>query len=210
MQRVAVLWTVAIVGCILATPLEAQLFDNLKCHKVRDPVRVRGLVDLAALQPQFSDSGCQLGNPKLFCAPVAKTLVSPPIVPPEIAGQPLTHDYICYKLKCPSQPGPAEVVDAFGTRTLGEFKSSLICLPARKTAVRTPCGPQLTCDSQNEICVSRGPAGPSVTYSCDPVPIGCEVDRSCACVGTTLCQPIFDTCRDIGPNEIFCECVECQ
>ena len=74
----------------------------------------------------------------------------------------------------------------------------------------TPCGPDLSCDSTREMCVSRGPVGPAVVYACEPVPAGCELDRSCGCAGGSLCQLPFDTCRDTAPNEIFCECVECQ
>jgi hypothetical protein len=74
----------------------------------------------------------------------------------------------------------------------------------------TPCGPDLSCDSMTQICVSRGPVGPSVVYACAPVPPGCELDRTCGCAGASLCQPPFDTCQDTDRNEIFCECVECQ
>jgi hypothetical protein len=80
----------------------------------------------------------------------------------------------------------------------------LVCPPA------TPCGPDSSCDSASEICVSRGPVGPSVVYACEPVPAGCELERNCACGGARLCQPPFDTCRDAASNEIFCECIECQ
>jgi hypothetical protein len=74
----------------------------------------------------------------------------------------------------------------------------------------TPCGPDLSCDSASEMCVSRGPVGPSVVYACDAVPAGCETDRTCACAGASLCQPPFDSCRDAAKNEIFCECLQCQ
>ena len=74
----------------------------------------------------------------------------------------------------------------------------------------TPCGPDLSCDSASEICVSHGPVGPAVLYACEPVPAGCESNRSCECAGATLCQPPFATCRDGGPNAIFCDCPQCQ
>jgi hypothetical protein len=82
--------------------------------------------------------------------------------------------------------------------------------PVVDCPTRTPCGPSASCDRTSEICVSRGPFGPAVTYACEPVPPGCELDRSCACAAASVCEPPFDTCRDTAPNELFCECVECQ
>ncbi len=75
---------------------------------------------------------------------------------------------------------------------------------------QTPCGPQLSCDSTSEVCVTHGPVGPAVLYACEPVPSGCESDRSCACAGASLCRAPFDTCQDEAPNAIFCDCVGCQ
>ncbi len=100
-----------------------------------------------------------------------------------------THDCLCV--------APGDVVTCCPGPTV-------VCPPP------TPCGPDLGCDSAREICVGRGPVGPSVVYACEPVPAGCELGRSCACAGAGLCQPPFDTCRDVAPNEVFCECVECQ
>jgi hypothetical protein len=79
-----------------------------------------------------------------------------------------------------------------------------ICPPS------TACGPDLVCDRTSQICVSHGPVGPAVLHACEPVPAGCQSDRSCGCAGTGLCQPPFDTCQDTAPNSIHCECVECQ
>jgi hypothetical protein len=87
------------------------------------------------------------------------------------------------------------------------------CCPGPLTTCPPPttaCGPDLRCDGTSQICVSRGPIGPAVTYACEPVPAACQSDRSCACTGSVVCQPPFDTCRDMAPNAVFCECVECQ
>ena len=74
-----------------------------------------------------------------------------------------------------------------------------------------PCGPfGLTCDTAVEICVSRTPVGPAVVYSCDPVPAGCEQDRSCGCAGSTVCAAPFSDCTDVGLNSLQCECAQCQ
>jgi hypothetical protein len=199
-----------ILICLLgaSTAAAQPLYDHLKCHRVSDPLRFAGVVDLEALQPQFSDSGCKLGRAKSFCVPVAKTLVEPPLAPPDIAGQALSDDYVCYKLKCPSRPADEDVTDMSGTRRLRHMRTSRLCVPARK--VQTPCGPDLSCDSANEICVSREPIGPSITYSCEAVPAGCDSDRTCACAGASLCQAPFDTCHDTATNTIDCECLACQ
>jgi hypothetical protein len=75
----------------------------------------------------------------------------------------------------------------------------------------TACGPSLSCDAATEICVARQPVGPSVQWSCQPVPAGCEAQRTCACAGSTLCTGTFGTCVDVpGPNEIDCNCPMCQ
>ncbi len=80
------------------------------------------------------------------------------------------------------------------------------CAPAAGIA----CGPTLTCDGATEMCVSRQPIGPAVVYECVPVPSGCELDRTCACAGATLCESPFDACTDTGTAAIDCECLACQ
>ncbi len=73
-----------------------------------------------------------------------------------------------------------------------------------------PCGPSLRCDPADEVCVATSPVGPSIQYACQPVPAGCELDRSCGCVASTLCVAPFDTCTDVVRNEVSCECPQCQ
>jgi hypothetical protein len=75
---------------------------------------------------------------------------------------------------------------------------------------RTPCSPELSCDPVNEICVARTPVGPTVIYACEPVPAGCEDDRSCGCAGTALCTEPFDACTQTAENTLECACPECQ
>jgi hypothetical protein len=74
----------------------------------------------------------------------------------------------------------------------------------------TPCGGNLTCDPFTDVCVATSPIGPAIQYTCEPIPSGCEQDRSCSCAGATLCNPPFNTCLDTGPNQISCECLLCQ
>ena len=75
----------------------------------------------------------------------------------------------------------------------------------------TPCGPAgLTCRRDTEVCVARSPIGPAIVWSCQPVPSGCEKDRSCACAGASLCAEPFDLCTEQAENQLGCECAECQ
>jgi hypothetical protein len=75
----------------------------------------------------------------------------------------------------------------------------------------TPCGPSgLVCRSDTEICVARTPVGPATVYTCEPVPQGCEQDRTCSCAGAVLCRDGFDVCSETGPNQLQCECPLCQ
>jgi len=86
------------------------------------------------------------------------------------------------------------------------------CCPECAPSPQTPCGPELRCDATSELCMIRGPVGPGVIHTCEPIPAGCESDRTCGCAATSLCQAPFDTCHDVeGPGDaIFCECLMCQ
>lgn len=72
------------------------------------------------------------------------------------------------------------------------------CPPAQ-----TPCG-GATCDRKREVCVGKGPVGPSVSYGCEPVPTGCEAARTCLCAGPQLCTAT-ETCVEEGDNTLFCD-----
>jgi hypothetical protein len=76
---------------------------------------------------------------------------------------------------------------------------------------RTPCGPELVCETSEQVCVERGPMGARTDYACDPVPAECVADRTCACVGPYLCTGAFRACWDLpAPNTISCDCPDCQ
>jgi len=92
----------------------------------------------------------------------------------------------------------------------GTVAARMSCCADCEPATPTPCGPTLVCDGATEMCVSRQPIGPAIVYECRPVPFGCEIDRTCACAGTSLCQPPFDVCTDAGTNAIDCGCPLCQ
>lgn len=112
---------------------------------------------------------------------------------------------------CPTQPTYADD----GTVATGTVAPVVGCVSGTCTTTfprpRTPCGPNgLACDAATEVCVARQPVGPGIAYSCEPVPAGCASDRTCGCVGQTLCQGSFDVCSDSGQNQIICECPVCQ
>jgi hypothetical protein len=92
----------------------------------------------------------------------------------------------------------------------GTVSSRPSCCASCQPPGATPCGPVLTCDGASEVCVSREPVGPAIVYDCRPVPVGCELDRTCACAGASFCQPPFDVCNDTGVNAIDCVCPLCQ
>ena len=116
---------------------------------------------------------------------------------------PCSSDADCVTSRCAIVPSTARC-----TARGGMVASRRSCCPF--CAPTTPCGPGLHCDGAGEVCVSRYPVGPAIVYACEPVPNGCEIDRSCACAGPALCQGAFDTCHDAGPNAIACECPQCQ
>ncbi len=86
-------------------------------------------------------------------------------------------------------------------------------LPAAASELppKTPCGPgqnERFCETATEVCVRSGPFGPHEFWSCVPVPEGCEADRTCACMGETLCSgptPLSRCGDSPHPNTIICE-----
>src|SRR5262245_12220227 len=119
-----------------ARPAEAEL-SHLKCHRVIDPLRLQATLDVEGLESEFSGTGCQLGSPKLFCVPVAKNNVQPPPTRPDVTGQDLSDDYVCYKLRCPVQPPDKQVTDQFGTRMEKRYSAETLCVPAGKAGGST-------------------------------------------------------------------------
>ncbi len=92
--------------------------------------------------------------------------------------------------------------------TVIEIRAVAFPNPALKT---TRCGPAgLTCQRDTEVCVALSPIGPTIAWSCEPVPPGCEEDRGCACAGAVLCAKPFDLCTQQDENQIGCECALCQ
>lgn len=68
----------------------------------------------------------------------------------------------------------------------------------------TPCD-DATCDRPTQVCVGKGPVGPSVFYACEALPPSCDLARTCACMAGILCNAA-DTCSEEDEdNTIFCD-----
>jgi hypothetical protein len=113
-----------------------MVVDHLKCYRIKDPNKLRGVVDLTS--PQFGvEPGCRISKTRKFCVPVMKAVVSATVnggpVGPSVSGQNLIDDYVCYNIICGTPPpASAKVQDQFSTRTFTKFKATEVCVPARK------------------------------------------------------------------------------
>ena len=174
-MRISFRWADAILASavVSASAGPAQAQDHEKCYKIKDPAKIKGMVDLTT--PQFGlESGCVVGAAKYFCAPASKTVISVtsagmPIVPLPLYAPPAPVDRICYKAKCPMPyPPDQNVTDQFGNRMLTNFKTAFMCTPA----VKGPgyCGNGMI--DPGEAC--DGMALGTCT-------VGCQADCTCTC-----------------------------
>jgi hypothetical protein len=71
----------------------------------------------------------------------------------------------------------------------------------------TTCG-NLSCDRATSVCVACECGGPT-SFTCEPIPEGCDSSRTCSCLAPTLCAPTatnpFAMCRDTADNTIDCD-----
>jgi len=163
------------------SPLHAQSFDQLECHKVSAHESVqRQTVDVAALQSEFSAHQCTvLGTTQLVCI-AAKTDPSPA---GPAAGAALTTAYSCYKLRCRSTAAPVShlVSDGLVSSVLTtNYRVELVCLPA----VATPVSATTTSTTTTTLppCDSRTPgAGPLCAGG------GCAPGFECGDIGAGRC-----------------------
>jgi len=200
-------------------PAPVGVLDHLMCYKMVDPLQIQAAVKMFSdVQPQFSQNECTLVKPVEFCVPATKTRLTPALNTPNLIGQPLQNDYICYLVKCAGSPLPPDqnVTDQFGTRTHQKYRPFTICAPARKApttchqaniganSARAPvCGG--TCENEGDKC------------AVDPT------DKTCKCLSSQPCQGRPDkrsvcggTCPDpaevcvsvvpAGANKPICEC----
>ena len=183
------------VVVLSAAAADAQpTFDHLKCHKIKDPHKLKGTFDPSpALQPAFADQGCKIGRGKLFCAPVEKNNVQTKPAPqfPALGGQDLTNDFICYKIKCPSFPPDTAVTDQFASRTLFKMKAQLLCVPAVK-------GDATTTTTTTTVTVMT-----TTTSTTTTLPNTCQSSTPPQCGGP--CPNPDDKCVPV-PGTTICDC----
>jgi hypothetical protein len=81
------------------------------------------------------------------------------------------------------------------------------CVPSSDCSAVPSCK---DCDPSHYVCVSNDAQMSS--HHCVEVPDPCDTDRSCQCMGDSVCVGIFDVCVDgtAGGNEIHCACPACK
>jgi hypothetical protein len=163
--------------------------DHLICYKMADSAQIAAAVDMIAdLQPEFSQRDCRLLKPIEFCVPATKQNITPQPKAPDLVGQPLRQDYICYLAKCPALavPPAKRVADQFGPHVEQKYKPTKICVPAAKLPIR--CG----VDTGGPRCGGVCPPGKTCKQSttapsgcdCQPLPCGGQPQTGGACGGT--------------------------
>ena len=134
--------SVAVIVVVVVGLLPSGAFaqdDHLKCYKIKDPNKFKGIVDLNTAQ--FGDElGCKIViKAKFFCAPASKVVVDSgglPILP--VVGQDLTNDQVCYKIKCDKPfPPDTDVIDQFGSRTVQKLKPKFSMPKLRRVTPRS-------------------------------------------------------------------------
>jgi hypothetical protein len=124
------------LGLVLASATIATAQDQLKCYKIRDPLKLKGTVDLDTSK-LGADPGCKISSAKLYCVPGTTTNAAVvdkagnPIVPEPTPG-PNPGARVCYKVSCPNPAPEQEVTDQFGVRTVTNLKASLLCTPTAR------------------------------------------------------------------------------
>src|SRR5438445_6079644 len=141
MRTVTTVVAASLLAALLPAPARAALPDHLKCYKIKDALKLTGIVDLDSAQFGL-EVGCKISSAKLFCVPAEKTVVSAtdkatgaPITPLPFSHPASDGDRVCYKVKCPTPTTPIpdqQATDQFGTRTLAKLKASMLCAPAVK------------------------------------------------------------------------------
>ena len=215
-------WMLVLFIAAAALPLRgapaaaAGTLDHLFCFDVNDKLKPNLAVDLQTeLQPEFGQSGCTVVRVTKFCVPATKTVLPPAPPGPNIVGQPLRDDYVCYQLKCPKDAldvADKLVADQFGQRLQQKYRPAELCVPARKAP--PPCfriGHSKKCGG---VC-PNDPAGVGTACrfdetlqdcTCGPQPCGGKPDKSGHCGGacppTQTCLPGIDAA---GNRECTCQ-----
>ena len=233
--------TVAFLALALPAISQAQdVNDHLKCYKIKDSHKYMAVADLITNSDQSmypSEAGCRiLVKSKEFCLPVKKDRTMQPNdkrdAPHEdVVGQDLTNDFLCYKVRCPKDPAGAmppsaqDVVDQFGQREIGGFRTTKICTPTWKVfdtndqpdlipvpspltgsfCMRDAAAANLLVTVENQGAAGAGPTQVSVEFqtATGPVTNSVSVPALGAGVSTSVAVPF-----PVSPN--WCYQPNCQ
>jgi len=156
------------VAAVTATQSLAQQndADHLTCYKVKDPLKLKATADVDTLRQGLS-AGCTISKAKMYCVPSgAQNVDDGSGVSVSSSGPRSSSERICYKVKCPEPyPGSTEISDAFGTRTLEKFKTSMLCAPASQGASVLQSGFEHRARGLAQLSEGTDPLSPSVHVS---------------------------------------------
>lgn len=221
MKRLVITASLAVLLCFIGIGAAAAEdasgdLDHLVCYRMKDSMSAPARFDLLArLQPQFSRAGCELVLDKddeanaQFCVPASKRNVTAADHDPNIAGAPLSDDYVCYRIECPAGARPPDhvVADQFGTRSARFGQPKTICVPATKQPVG--CGQTGTNSKGKASCGGVCPQGRACqlnkatnTCGCAPAPCGGKSDDAAVCGGS--CANPADECVAGADNRCGC------
>jgi len=210
------------VTTLLVAGVSAQgQLDHLLCYKMQDSFKVNPksptIVNmLADLQPEFTQNGCTVLKPVEFCVPASKSVTpSSANVNPNLVGQPLQNDYICYVAKCPKQVGPPAklVTDQFGTHAQRKYQPVTVCVPA----VKDPVGCALSTTGITSAAMCGG-ACPDPTQTCQfdrkhkkctcgsPKTCGGKPNSAGLCGGPCQAGQVCLPALQAGTTSLICEC----
>jgi|GEM_PF-2223226 len=233
--------TVAFLALALPAISQAQdVNDHLKCYKIKDSHKYSAVADLVTNSDQSmypSEAGCKIMvKSKEFCLPINKDRIMQPDnkrdAPHEdVVGQDLTNDFLCYKVRCPRDPTGAmppsaqDVVDQFGQRVIGGFRTIRMCTPAWKVfdnndqpdlvpvpspltgsfCMRDAAAASLLVTVENQGAAGAGPTQVSVEFqtATGPVTNSVSVPALGAGVSTSVAVPF-----PVSPN--WCYQPNCQ
>ncbi len=134
-HRTRVLATLTVFLLAAVPALAQSKSDHLTCYKLKDPLKVKGTLDVDAGSLGVA-KGCKISKAQLYCVPAdAQNVALPGATTVPVDGPRAAGGRICYKVACPKATvAPQDVSDAFGTRTLDKLKTSMVCAPAGQGA----------------------------------------------------------------------------
>ena len=164
---------IALVLTSSSSPAQ-QVNDHLLVYKIRaaPALAVDYSMDLAAMAPELAALGCRVrsgSRTKHLLAPVDKRNVTPAPPNPEIRGQDLTADYLCYKLECPARDPAVRFVrrNQLASHSVAKVRARRICVPSQTSAPPTTVP---TCGGDGASCAA-GDACCDGLFCCEGIPV---------------------------------------